>query len=175
MPKRSRLHLGLYGNAKIPRAYCKQCRQWAFIIGGLWQCCLEPITDSPDCTKRMSRASGIRGKPPLHLRKSFLERHNHACAYCFRMFGAIMVHQGRMIKLRLHWDHAEPFAYNWGNPPDNWLPACHLCNFWKSDLIFNSLEEIHAYVTKQFHKKGYQALSDLPDIVPPSTQDKAIL
>jgi len=55
-------------------------------------------------------------------------------------------------KLCLEWDHQVPYSYSQNNHDANFLPACHLCNRWKSALIFQTVEEVKVYVATKWEK-----------------------
>ena len=142
-----------YGNVQIPRIYCRKCQSWSFVLEGKRQCCNRPTETAIVKIKRMTNTEAIRRKPPKHLQEVLLLKFQECCAYCERGFGTWVHYHERPTKLRLEWDHQLPFAYLQSNPQENFLPACHVCNRWKSSLMFQTLEEVKVYVTTKWEKE----------------------
>lgn len=149
MPK-MRCHIALYGNVKIPRKYCYRCRGPALIVDGEFQCCGREVEVNTKRTRRLSDCSNVKKKPTAHSQKVLLERFDNSCAYCERRFGKIVLIGRNVKKLQLVWDHQLPWSYSRNNSEDNFLPACHLCNGWKSDRIFKDIDEVKLYVHQKW-------------------------
>jgi len=105
---------------------------------------------------------GRRRRPHISIQNTLLVQYQYCCAYCGRAFGLLIIREKRVMRLRLEWDHNEPFAYSQTNAPTNWIPACHLCNRWKSSRIFSTLTQLKDYLAFKWKKNGYEAVSDLP-------------
>lgn len=69
----TRIYMAIYGNVRIPRAYCYGCEGFAFIIGGSYACCGDQfeIEEIRRC-KRMCHPEDVRKLPPPALRKFIL-------------------------------------------------------------------------------------------------------
>jgi|SRR3990167_1459633 len=145
-----RVVLGLYGNVKIPRVYCKQCKRWALVVGGKRQCCGRQIIVAPVTAKRMSSPPVVRKQPKQAERKRLLELFQDACAYCEKTFDSWTAYHGRPKRVRLNWDHQVPWVYSQNNRKENFLPACRFCNSWKGSLIFRTIEEVKIYVHQKW-------------------------
>lgn len=156
-------HLALYGNVGIPRVFCQQCQQTALVIKGIKQCCDRPDTEELKGIERIIEPEGYRkGSPPKAQQKGILQAQGYRCLYCDRRLGSTAWYKGRYIVLRLHWDHVIPYEYNQNNETSNFVAACHVCNHWKSDFVFNSLEEIQIYVTEKWQRVETNVGKNLP-------------
>ena len=140
------MHLALYGNVKIQRGHCPDCDCTALVVGGCFACCDRLVADVPLKAKRMSEPEQRRKRPSLTERKSIVESQGNACLYCDRGFGSHVMRKGRLVRLRLVWDRVLPFAYSADNKPANFVAACHVCNGWKSDLVFQTLSEARVFL-----------------------------
>lgn len=161
MPRPSRTHIGLYGSVKLLRGYCPSCCSWAFVLDGMLQCCNRHSSEQPVKKKRMIIGHGQRRRPHKEVQKRLLAQYQQCCAYCGRLFGLLIIREKRVMRLRLEWDHNEPFVYSQTNAENNWIPSCHLCNRWKSDKIFDDLDELKNYVADKWKDKGYETVSDV--------------
>src|SRR3990167_10261859 len=57
-------HIDIYGTTKIPRGYCSLCKDYAFIIDGIIQCCETLVVGSLSRKpKRMIEAEQVRRRP----------------------------------------------------------------------------------------------------------------
>ena len=61
--------------------------------------------------------------------------------------------------LTIEYDHIEPFSYGYNQRLENFVASCKLCNQWKSNKIFNSVEEIQDYLQSK-----WSALNDMPRV-----------
>jgi hypothetical protein len=74
--------LSLYGDVKLHKVYCSQCKTNTFIIDGMKQCCLCP--DEEDKPKRYKIECGgdrRRGCPEA-IKKMLIEKQEDRCFYC---------------------------------------------------------------------------------------------
>ena len=146
-------HLALYGSIRIPRGRCSICKDMALFLDGISACCGAPLSAEPNRTKRISSPENKRARPPLKDRERLLDLFDHSCVYCHQAFGTWVRTKKRGIrKLRLCWDHQVPWAYSQNNRAENFLPACQICNGWKSSLIFRDVEEVELYVAEKWRE-----------------------
>ena len=136
---------------------CPKCRHWALLDGsGHTRCCDVEIAETAERrAQRMSRGDGRRRQPPANLRRFILRQQKETCFYCGRIFGTVVWKDGKPFLLRLTWDHFIPFSLIRTNPGVNWVATCHLCNSFKSSLVFENPEEARVHVQRVFEKKGY--------------------
>jgi 5-methylcytosine-specific restriction endonuclease McrA len=81
-----------------------------------------------------------------------LERYDYSCCYCGKRFGAYVDIKNKTRQIRVSWDHEIPFSYSMNNAGDNFLPACSICNGWKSNKMFQTMEEVKLYVNNLWEK-----------------------
>lgn len=105
---------------------------------------------------RSGEAAGRRRPPPKSTRDAVLERQENRCLYCGGEFGGWASRHGKLVAVRIAWDHSVPFSYLQRNPDSNWVAACTVCNGIKSNLIFDSLIEAQDFIKHQRHIKGYR-------------------
>ena len=148
-------YIAIYGNVKIPKAYCEDCDGYYFVINGRFACCDKQAQIDPQKYIRESEADQTRKRPPLKERKEILDLQNHCCIYCESPFGFIRYKKTRPFKLRLEWDHQVPFAFSQDNSTSNYVAACHVCNSLKSNKCFQTVNEAAAYLSAARHAKGY--------------------
>ena len=156
--------LAMYGTKVIPREFCEECETWALVIREKVQCCDKPSSDKqPDRVMRMCLSPDTRKIPALRVRRLILDAQQYKCFYCERKFGEWVktLHKG-LTKLRLHWDHQTPYSYSRDNEINNFVAACHLCNSFKSDRIFQTVQEARIYVYNKW--KDYQTEEEVSDM-----------
>lgn len=148
-------HFALYGNVKLIRAHCIACDSVALVVDGMFACCDKPFDGVPTEVKRMVSPEARRKGPSKKSRKDKLAEQEDRCFYCSRTFGSFALVNGELKKLRVAWDHMLPFAYNANNTDSNFAAACHVCNAWKSDHIFTTLEEAQTYLLERWRTQGH--------------------
>jgi hypothetical protein len=152
-------HNAVYGDIVIPRGYCLECESYAFIIDGKLKCCDAPAESNPTTFKRMCDVGGGRKRPRKKVQNKILEEQRYLCFYCWRRFGQTVYREGRSIRLKINWDHVNPWSYCLSNKDSNFVAACHVCNGIKSNLMFKDLDDARTTITERWKDKGY---SDVP-------------
>ena len=142
----AREHFALYGNVALQRQYCKSCRGFSFVLDSKLLCCNSPTDFESRCTKRMSEAEDVRRHPNAEEKRGILEFQGDRCVYCERLFGSAVIKEGRLLFLKVTWDHLVPYSFSQNNYAYNFVAACQICNGIKSDLMFATLEEARVYV-----------------------------
>lgn len=122
------------------------------------QCCEARLVAEPTRYQRESSPEDTRRLPKLRLRQAQLEAQGHRCLYCLRTFGSFSSRWGRLLRLRVHWDHMVPYAYNQDNRAANFAAACQVCNLLKGDRCFGTIEEARVYLATRRETKGYPPL-----------------
>ena len=139
----------------MQRAYCQECKTTALILDGLIQCCDSEYFKEPKAYERMSNPEGTRRLPTRSARNEKLKRQENRCFYCDRLFGNHIFKNGKLHRLRVHWDHTVPFSYSQDNRADNFVAACNVCNLLKHDKLFTTAEEARAYLAEAWKRKNY--------------------
>jgi hypothetical protein len=139
-------YIGIYGNVNLRKSWCVSCQQMAIVLRGLLQCCEKPIDCDPQRFKRESIAEQRRHLPPAEDRRAQLKMQENRCIYCERQFGSRVYRKMRLVRLRICWDHFVPYALMQDNRAVNFVAACHLCNSWKSDKVFQTLTDARLYL-----------------------------
>lgn len=144
------------------------------VVDGLMACCDRPVSDAdqkPTVARRMSEPVQKRKPASAAIRRRILKQQGDVCLYCSRSFGALVALNGRERILRLQWDHRLPYAYSFNNQDDNFAAACHVCNAWKSDLVFQTLEEARIHLALKWAQAESEKPESEPMLKPPESQN----
>ena len=146
----------LYGNVALYKMFCLNCHDYAFVVDEKFTCCGEKI-QKPDVeiTKREIEPVEKRKRISNTLKNQILGEQKFCCLYCEKPFGSYVKKQGKTIKLKINFDHIIPFAFSHNNFKYNFIAACQICNYIKSDLYFSTLEEAKIYILTKQKNKGY--------------------
>lgn len=144
-------HIAVYGTVKVKRIRCQRCKCWTIIAkDGLKLCCNEKSEEEVTSFRGMIEAYQKRKPMPRKAKLRMLEKFNHSCCYCERVFGTYVNIKNKVKLIRVNWDHKIPFSYSYNNQEENYLPACSFCNAWKGNKIFQSMEGVKIYVAEKW-------------------------
>jgi 5-methylcytosine-specific restriction endonuclease McrA len=87
-------------------------------------------------------------------KESLVEAQGQKCIYCARRFGSVVFDREKAITLQIRFDHFEPYALRQNNERENLFAACQLCNGFKSDLIFDSLNGARTFLSRKWESAG---------------------
>ena len=104
---------------------------------------------------------GKRTKPSATVRRQILEKQGNCCMYCGLALGSHVKRAGKVIQLRLNWDHFMPHSYLYSNPLSNWVAACHICNGIKHSKIFETVIEAQYVIKQRWRELGYEVVSEI--------------
>src|SRR5690242_7721129 len=104
-------YIGLYGRVSIPKSWCDECEDYSFVFDGELACCGKSVEVIPERYKRESEPEQHRRTLPLKERQHQLEEQDYRCFYCERAFDTYIIRKGKLVKLRIVWDHFVPYAY----------------------------------------------------------------
>lgn len=152
-------HMALYGNIVIPRVFCSECDSYGLVVDDIKQCCERPAKTISERTKRISDCPIGRNIPKKKVRDFILETQSYRCFYCWRRFGQTVFRESRSIRLKIAWDHVNPYVYSLDNRNSNFVASCQICNGIKSSLIFKDADEARIHITERWKDKHY---SDMP-------------
>ena len=148
-------YVALYGNIALVKGYCKYCRDNAFVVAGIIQCCGVSFEPKPQFFKREFEPENRKRRPPPKYRKEQLMRQGNRCLYCERTLETQVIRGARAIRLRIEWDHMLPHAFSQDNRETNFVAACHICNSFKSNLVFQTLEQARIFILDKWKHGGY--------------------
>jgi 5-methylcytosine-specific restriction endonuclease McrA len=94
----------------------------------------------------MSEAPDVRRQPTGEEKRLILENQGRRCLYCQRMFGSAVIRKGKIVWLKVTWDHVVPFSYSQNNHGHNFAAACQICNGLKGSLMFATIEEARTHI-----------------------------
>lgn len=152
-----RPHVAIYGNTRIPRVFCASCGGYSFVLQGLLACCESVPSEKSVGFKVIVKPT--RRRPTPAVQEKILLRQGGRCLYCSRLFGDVVVRDGRRIVLKISWDHFVPFSIALDNTDENFVASCHVCNTIKRDRIFQDVEECSIWLKRKWFKLGYEDIS----------------
>ena len=83
------------------------------------------------------------------------------CCYCDREFGSWVLKgaTGELAKLRAEKEHFTPRRLGRSSGDDNLRAACQICNGFKSDHVFDSIEACRAWLNETWALNEYQSIA----------------
>lgn len=153
------MQLVMYGRVGMLRDYCEKCERTALIIDGNLACCDTPMNanQSIKSFKRECVTLDIR-RISTYVKDYILERQNYRCFYCNKLFGSHCFYKGKLVKIKKHFDHVVPMAYQADNSLPNLVAACSWCNMWKGAQIFSSIEECCTFLKLKWETESKKPL-----------------
>ena len=152
-------HYAKYGNTILKRIKCEDCKRYAFVIDGIIQCCDRKLEEfKTHKAKVMSCATNKRKGLSLKAKRDVLEKQKNRCLYCGYEFKDILWnnHRYKFYTVEVRWDHFSPFSYSYNNKHNNFVASCQICNKIKTNLMFETVEEVRDYVKYRRAKRGYE-------------------
>ena len=148
--KNRKKECAIYGNTSLIRMRCYDCGTMAFVIDGQLQCCGRDIDES----RRKTIPKNFYETPPRAKRKSvpftdraeILELQSYKCIYCGKEFGTSVWRKGKLVILKICFDHFVPFSFSFDNHKYNYLASCQICNSIKNDKMFDTIDEAREYI-----------------------------
>jgi hypothetical protein len=149
----------IYGSVCIPRAYCKEGGDTVFIVNNEYSCCGSKYVDTAKKEKliRIVQSDHIKRKIKDSLRKEILEHQKNKCVYCDCDLTVSHIYRAdkcKYIKMSVHFDHFEPWAYGGNNHKSNMNASCCICNLIKADHHFINIESARLYINERRKEKG---------------------
>jgi 5-methylcytosine-specific restriction endonuclease McrA len=103
------------------------------------------------------RTYTTRRSVPSSEKSEIIERQNSNCIYCARRFDSVVWDiDGKAVTLLPRFDHFEPYALRQNENPENFVPACCVCNTLKSDRVFDTLKAARLWLAREWERKGLQ-------------------
>lgn len=93
------------------------------------------------------------------------------CAYCDRLFGALVVVDGGFVALKAEPEHFVPRAKRLNNATSNIVAACQICNGLKSSRLFSSMAQARTVLQAAWVERGWHdaPLLPMPSRLTPAT------
>lgn len=157
MPRKKNKHnkLATYGKVQLQRKYCPECKEISFVVGNVFQCCDMNIKDVPIKYEKMIDNRGVRTSLSRSKQKEIKEKQFNKCIYCGVYFGTPYLYKNKIRRTKINYDHLLPFSFLQDNPDDNWVDSCNICNGIKSNIIFDSMQDVIHHIMCRIKKKGY--------------------
>jgi 5-methylcytosine-specific restriction endonuclease McrA len=117
----------------------------------------EPAASQPIRARALRKTARNRSyHVPEYVRLAKIEEQNNECLYCSREFGSAVTNAGVIENLRPEVDHLHPQAGGGRTNEKNVHYACHVCNRLKSDFLFDTVDEVKAFLVEEWERKGYK-------------------
>lgn len=147
----------LYGAVAMRRAHCDACGGMALVLDGALQCCDTHVAEAGvERIKRVVDVIDVRRSLSQSQKRAIVEQQDGRCYVCERQFGTLVRRGGRPVRLRIEFDHVIPFAFTHSSLFEAFAAACHVCNRFKSDRIFTSLDELRVYTQAKWDEGGFR-------------------
>ena len=150
------IHYAFYGNVRMERVFCDNCKTYSLVVDGGRACCDEPFDNEDGMGyKVMSSPEPKRTTPTQYEKQDILQAQDGCCFYCGLEFGEV-VWDNRKKKartLKINWDHFTPYAYGFNNKSSNFVASCNICNRLKSSKVFDTIDEAKEYMKKRWLDK----------------------
>ena len=105
-------HLAFYGEFRLLRAFCKECKGMTLIVDNIKQCCHNPLSGKMSQEwEQMCPATGKRRIPPAWRQREILKVQDNKCLYCDKPFNIPYFHKEKLRFTKINWDHLIPFIY----------------------------------------------------------------
>lgn len=103
-----------------------------------------------------------------HIGKTERESHGSSgvCFWCRRPFGSVLIYENTVVALQQEIDHIIPYAESKDDSWSNLCACCQLCNAWKSDRPFVSVENTREFLVQLWNKEIEQGkIEEHPEIL----------
>ncbi len=167
-----------WGHVELYVEKCPECGRESFFDlasdnrSGKTRCCGALIVNPKiEGWQRLSVTPDRRRTVAENLQLQILRRQNYRCFYCDLNFKVVVFLKGKPVRRAVVFDHYVRWSYSQDNRRQNIVAACSLCNGIKSWLMWDTLDECKAYISKRWKDKGLsikgdrQALPGLWDVV----------
>lgn len=139
----------ILGRSILFREKCPECGEWNISGTSSFEC-EECGTEYKEIFIKSTRVE----VPPHYKRKVFTKElrnkkffdQNGKCFWCGRKFYSWVRKNSRIIQIKMHVDHLKPFSYFPDDTDDNLVAACSICNIFKSNKMFEDVEECKQYL-----------------------------
>lgn len=102
-----------------------------------------------------------RPRIPALVKQRILVNQGGLCLYCLNPFGSFY-RNGKTDEvqiLQLTWDHMVPYEYTRAHKETNLAAACHLCNRFKTNKMFETVDEARVYLKAVWEKRRLEVVS----------------
>ena len=142
------------GDATLFRAACPRCGEYNLQGTNDFYCksCkIKYSRDKADKTRILCKSK--RSAPTRKFRNNLVSKQKGRCIYCGREFGTYFYRNGKVKKLFACADHRIPYSFLQANPGHNFVMACQICNGFKSDKIFTTMEDCENHLNDKWNKE----------------------
>jgi len=144
-----------YGKTVMYRTECPICNNPILGINGEFECDCGWEQSVEKWKKIVVEAppQGKRKGCPAKLRNRIYEEQNGRCFWCGRRFFIPYYKNKKICFLKPNYDHAIPFSYEQSNRDENWVASCSVCNLYKTNMLFKTVEEVRQHLERRWAKE----------------------
>ena len=138
------------GSTTLRRCYCETCGEYVLVEFSEVVCreCNEPLPLPIDRTRILSGKKRYLSKKE---KDAALRNSDGTCYWCNRKLGMFLIRNEKMISLKLNYDHRVPYSYVQNHI--FLVVSCHICNAFKSNLMFKTEDECREYLSRKWDKE----------------------
>lgn len=100
------------------------------------------------------------------------------CFWCRQVYGDSVWIGSKQVYLYPVGDHALPYSFLGRTKPENLIICCQVCNRWKSDICFDTINEIRDFLLKRWQRERNtknEQMQELSEVFPSEKADTEIL
>ncbi len=144
-----------YGHVTLRRERCSKCGSYSLVVDGWLQCCNVSVAEEKAQPRHYRVVEGgPRKRPSKTDRDRILADQDGCCVFCGRRFGSVVWRADTPLILAIQWDHLDPWVRSRNNQSDNFAAACQVCNNFKQDMIFATIEEAAVWICQRWAGLG---------------------
>jgi hypothetical protein len=149
--------LNLFGREPLLRIRCPKCNDMTIVRDGITLCCDAPIK-KPDTyqKKRICDAEHRRAYVSIAEKEMILGAQGNRCFYCDERLDGVTIKLGKLVPLKIHFDHVVAWKFSGDSRSVNLVASCHICNQIKHDLLFETSDEARVYILHRRGELGYE-------------------
>lgn len=135
------------------RASCPNCDEIVFMGSLDFECSDCPTTFQGKINSLRIEVNNYKRKiPKKSLKLKILKSQNNQCFWCDKEFGSVYFRYNSIQTTRPNWDHVTPHSFLCSNSDDNFVASCSICNAFKNNHVFETIEACRDYIQKRWDK-----------------------
>ena len=140
------------GDIVLFKQYCPVCQEYVLVGKKNYFCECGYNFNDEIITETRILCTSKRKHFSLKIRNQIKERQNNCCFWRGIDFDTLLKVDYKIIKIKMHLDHVNPYAYTQNNELDNLVGSCHRCNGHKSSHMFENNDETRKYLINMWEQ-----------------------
>ncbi len=158
--------VSLFGHTALVRQFCERCGSMSIVLNGYFQCCDRPVkVTTVSNVERVSES--YRGRLSAELKRKILVLQKHRCHYCGLDLSRTWYYMdkwGDYREIKINYDHFIPVSFAAVESLENLYAVCNLCNKYKANKMFITIDECRKYLVLRKRQKGIWKLYSADDV-----------